>query len=532
MPHPESIRASSPMVSRPSRRQFLRSAALTAGAAAGLDLTGFPARAAERAARRGRAKTISIFHTTDLHGRILPTSTYDGLDDVGGFARVASCLRRWRQECPDSLTVDVGDVVQGTAVSIHSGGRLMIDLFNRLGYDAWTLGNHDFDWGPEKTEALLADSACPVLTANLERGGSRPGGFTGAWDKVKPWTIREVGGFRIGLIGLITPGLPFWLAPETLGGVAPLDPAETLVRAVAEVRGEKVDAVVVTGHMGWRFNDDYANPVRTVLRDLKGVDIYLAGHSHQNQPSWMLHDVLCSQASYFGIHCGRIDLTFDLATRKLVDRKAFTLLMDDRFPLDPLVLQLARPDLAASEAELAREVATVSNRISGKGRNSGLARLICQCGADELAKQGSRVDGVFHGTFGSGDLEPGTLTVGDCWKIIPYENMLVTAELTAAELAAVLAEDGKIRDSDRTLWPFEVTRDGQGQITRIALDGVVVAADRRLTIAFNSYDAQSGGRRMMKTRDILAAPDAKRTTSAIDTRTALISGLLDRGTIG
>ena len=95
-----------------------------------------------------------------------------------------------------------------------------------------------------------------------------------------------------------------------------------------------------------------------------------------------------------------------------------------------------------------------------------------------------------------------------------------------------LAEDGKIRDSYRTLWPFEVTRDGQGQVTRIALDGVVVAADRRLTIAFNSYDAQSGGRRMLKTRDILAAPDAKRTTSAIDTRTALISGLLDRGTIG
>ena len=333
---------------------------------------------------------------------------------------MASCLRRWRQECPDSLTVDVGDVVQGTAVSLHSSGRLMIDLFNRLGYDAWTLGNHDFDWGPEKTEALLADSACPVLTANLERGGSRPGGFAGAWDNVKPWTIREVGGFRVGLIGLITPGLPFWLAPETLGCVAPLDPAETLVRAVAEVRGEKVDAVVVTGHMGWRFNDDYANPVRTVLRDLKGVDIYLAGHSHQNQPSWMLHDVLCSQASYFGIHCGRIDLTFDLATRKLVDRKAFTLLMDDRFPLDPLVMQLARPDLAASDAELAREVATVTNRISGKGRNSGVAKLICECSAEQLAKHGTRVDGVFHGTFGSGDLEPGKLTVGDCWKIIPY----------------------------------------------------------------------------------------------------------------
>jgi len=508
-----------------SRRRFLKAA----GSAA--TLAAFPRRPAI-AADLGRAKTISIFHSTDLHGRILPTSTYEGLDDVGGFARVATCLRRWRRECPDSLTVDVGDVVQGTAASMQSGGRLMIDLFNRLGYDAWTLGNHDFDWGPEKTAALLADSACPVLTANLERGGARPGSLTDAWAKVEPWTIREVGGFRVGLVGLITPGLPYWLAPETLGGVAPLDPTESLATAVREVRGEKVDAVVVIGHMGWRFNDDYANPVRAMLKDAKGVDIYLAGHSHQDQPAWMMHDVLCSQASYHGIHCGRIDLTFDLASRKLVERRAFTLLMDDRFELDPAVMQAARPDLAASDEELAREVATVANPIPGKGRNSGLVNLLCECFAGELARRGTPVDGVFHGSFGTGDLQPGKLTVGDCWRIIPYENMLAVAEVTAADLAAILAEDWKVRDSDRTLWPFDVTMEPGGKVTRIALEGRELAADRRVKVAFNSYDAQSGGRRLMRMRETLAAPAAKRTTTSVDTRGALIAGLLDRGTVG
>jgi 2',3'-cyclic-nucleotide 2'-phosphodiesterase (5'-nucleotidase family) len=471
-----------------TRRRFL-AAATAASGLGGLDLAGFPGRrtsAAEAAGRHGRARTVSIFHSTDLHGRILPTETYEGLGDVGGFARIATCLRRWRQECPHSLTVDVGDVVQGTALSSLSGGRLMIDLFNRLGYDAWTLGNHDFDWGPEKTEALLAASACPVLTANLERGGQRPGGFTGGWEKVRPWTIREVGGFRIGLVGLITPGLPYWLSPETLGGVSPLDPGETLAAAVREVRGEQVDAVVVIGHMGWRFTDDYANPVRAMLEDLKGVDIYLAGHSHQNQPAWMMHDVLCSQASYYGIHCGRIDLTFDLASRKLVDRRA----------------------------------------------NSGLVRLLCECFAGELAKQGTKVEGVFHGSFGTGDLEPGRLTVGDCWRIIPYDNALAVAEVTAADLAAIIAEDAKVRDSDRTLWPFEVTAEAGGRVRRIALDGQELAPDRRLKIAFNSYDAQSGGRRLMRLREILDAPAAKRATTPVDTRGALISGLLDRGTVG
>ena len=119
--------------------------------------------ASVRAAELGRARTISILHTTDLHGRILPTSTYEGLDDVGGLARCATCLRQWRRETPHSITVDVGDVVQGTAVSLQCGGTLMIDLFNRLGYDAWTLGNHDFDWGPESLAANLATSAGEYL---------------------------------------------------------------------------------------------------------------------------------------------------------------------------------------------------------------------------------------------------------------------------------------------------------------------------------------------------------------------------------
>ena len=243
---------------RTRRRDFVAGTAAAVGATLCTN--------AVRAVELGRARTISIFHTTDLHGRILPTSSYEGLDDVGGFARCASCIRQWRRESPHSITVDVGDVVQGTAVSMQSGGRLMIDLFNRLGYDAWALGNHDFDWGPEKLEVLLAASSAPILTANITRGGRPPGGLAGGWAKVRPWIIREVGGFRIGLIGLITPGLDFWLSAETLGGVEATDPAATLAATVKEVRDAGADAVVALGHMGWRFHDDYANPVRTVLR--------------------------------------------------------------------------------------------------------------------------------------------------------------------------------------------------------------------------------------------------------------------------
>jgi 2',3'-cyclic-nucleotide 2'-phosphodiesterase (5'-nucleotidase family) len=481
-----------------------------------------------RADELGRARTISIFHTTDLHGHIVPTSTYEGLDDVGGLARCATCIREWRRMSPHSLTVDVGDVVQGTATSLRSDGRLMIDLFNRLGYDAWALGNHDFDWGPEALASLLETSQAPVLTANLTRGGKTPGGFDGAWQNVRPWTICEVGGFRIALVGLITPGLESWLPRELLDGVVPVDPLQSLTAAVAEAKGEKPDAIVVIGHMGWRFNDDYANPIRELLRDAKDIDVYLAGHSHQNKPAWMLHGTLCSQASYHGIHCGRVDLTFDLATRKLVDRRVYTLLMDDRFAADPLVVQVAQPDLAASAAELARPVATATREVPGEGRDSPLGRLLCESFATALTRAGSPVDGVLHGTFATGPLRAGPVTVGDCWRIIPYENRLVTGELTAGELADVLAEDANDKRSDRTLWPFEVKRDEKGRPAMILRDGEVVPAERRFRIGFNSYDAQSGGRRLVRLKEILAQPGANRKTTSIDTRTALIDALLDR----
>ncbi|WP_193214560.1 bifunctional metallophosphatase/5'-nucleotidase [Luteolibacter marinus] len=499
-----------------SRRRFL---------AAGGMLLGSSLVADAAALRRG--KTVSIFHTTDLHGRVMPTENYDGVGDLGGLARCATQIRRWRKEFPDSILVDIGDVYQGTPASLQTGGQLMIELFNRLGYDHWVLGNHDFDWGRDTVEAAIGHSKCDVLTGNLTVDGKPTVDAGGVWGKVRPWSIREVGGFRIGMIGLITPGLPYWLAPATLGGVAATDPIESLKKSLAEIQSEKPDAVVVLGHMGWRFSDDYANPLREMLASVDGVDIYLAGHSHQDQPSFMNGRVLCSQASYYGIHCGRIDLTFDRDSRKLIDRRAFTVLMDSRFEFDPLVIEIAEPELAKADAQMKRKVCTVKAKIEGGGKYSEVSKLLCESFAAALAKSGTPVDGVFHGTFGRDDIPPGELTVADCWKILPYENGLLVAELTAQDLRVILAEDG----GSRTLWPFEVRVSKDGEVDRFLLDGQPVDESRRFKIAFNTYDGQSGGRSLPKLHEILLRPDSKRADTNVATREAFIDYLLDRGEI-
>ncbi|MGJ8634509.1 MAG: bifunctional metallophosphatase/5'-nucleotidase [Luteolibacter sp.] len=460
-------------------------------------------------------KTVSILHTTDLHGHILPTTSYTGATDVGGFARCATQIRAWRKENPDSLLVDVGDLYQGTAESFNNQGRLFVDLLGNFEYDAWTLGNHDFDWGPEVLEKNLQASKTDILTANL----------TGVPENVIPWKMCQVGGFKIALIGLITPGLPYWLMPETLGGISPIDPAISLKKSIAQAKSAKADAIIVLGHFGHRKEDDFANPIRHTLATAPGADIFIAGHTHQHVPSLELGETLFTQANYFGINCGKIDLTFDTNSRKLIAKTATTSYMDKKFGLDPGVINLSQPDLKKSKEQLARKLTTLTEPIIDDGRYSPLPKFICKSISDTLAKNKTPVDAVFHGTFGTKTIPAGPVTVADAWKILPYENTLVTVTLTPAQLLEIIAEDRKTY-SDRTLYPYEVIFEERVP-TRILKDGSDLPPEKPITVAFNSYDSQSGGHRLLRLRELVHLPTSNRTPINLSTRDGLIESFLN-----
>src|SRR2546427_9848480 len=97
-----------------------------------------------------REVPITILHTCDIHGNILPTEDYAGHTNLGGLARCATVIRQTREREKNVLLLDAGDTLQGTAVSYLSGGQVMVNLLNLLHYDAWCWGNHEFDWGLDK----------------------------------------------------------------------------------------------------------------------------------------------------------------------------------------------------------------------------------------------------------------------------------------------------------------------------------------------------------------------------------------------
>ena len=504
-----------------------------------------------RAERPPRSiKTISLFHTTDLHGHILPTQSYRGIANVGGLARCAAQIREWRRTNPHSLLIDMGDVYQGTAVGWITRGRLMIDLFNKLQYDAWVLGNHEFDWGPEVVLDAVTRSTMPVLTGNLELEG-RPAGSledpSHPLARIAPHLVKTVGGLRIGLIGLTTPGLPYWLRPELLRGYEVTDPVKVLRTSLRYLREEaKVDAVVVCGHMGIKESDDFANRVLALLEEEEGPDVYLAGHTHRDQPSTFVNGTLYTQSDYFGIHCGRVDLSFDVESRRIVEKRAYTVLMDERIKEDPLVLEIAGNDLEDAKGYLAGEMGELaielSSRQPGPGMPSPLQTLIASSALHVASKHGIEPDGVFHGTFGSGTLSAGKKTIEEAWDVIPYDNRLVVLYLTREELTGVMNES-LLGGTDRALFGFEVevagaeAAKGETRKTRFVKSLKALRNEdphtegHRYCIVFNSYDVQSGGKRLMRLRALAERPESRAVLLPPNSRQALIDFFADMGTV-
>ncbi|MFP6878916.1 MAG: bifunctional UDP-sugar hydrolase/5'-nucleotidase [Roseibacillus sp.] len=526
------------------RRAFLRGSAL-AGASVYLP------RLVEAAAGESRAvRTISIFHTTDLHGHIRPARTYGGISNVGGLARCASQIRQWKKESPHSLLLDIGDVYQGTAVGWMTRGRLMIDLFKQMDYDGWVMGNHEFDWGPEVVLDAVSRSTMPVLTGNMKLEGKQAGTFEDSSHplaRIVPHIVKNVGGIRIGVLGITTPGLPYWLRPELLNGFEVTDPVETMKASLKFLREEaKVDAVIACGHMGLGDEDDFANRVLALLETEGGPDVYLGAHTHRDHSSRYVGKTLYSQADYFGIHCGRVDLSFDLESRRVVEKRAYTVLMDERIPEDPLVLEIAGKDLGDAKTYLAEQMGELavdlSHKRPGPGQGSPLQGLIASSIMHAAARHDVKPDGVFHGTFGSGTLAAGMKTVAAAWTILPYDNRLVALYLTREELVAVLNESLE-GNSDRALFGFEVgvarSEAAKGEkrggnfvrsITALRNPGPKPAG-HRYCIVFNAYDAQSGGRRLMRLRALAEEPECKATLLPPTSRQALIDFFADRGVV-
>ena len=512
-----------------TRRDFLK---LAGGA--GL-LSAFPTLASASAALEPDTVCVSILHTTDLHGHILPTADYNGNTDYGGLARCAAQIRRWRRQNSNSILIDVGDVYQGTEVSLRNKGKLMIDLFNHLKYDAWIVGNHEFDWGIETFIDALQRSTMPVLAANTLLNGKPAGASSDSqhpFAKIQPFILKEIAGIKLAIIGVTTPGMPFWLGPEFTRGIEFQSPVEPVRRAIATAKREGADTIVLSGHMGLKMRtggDDFANTVMALTSEFQDAAVFIAGHTHQAIPSRLTNGMLFTQADHFGIHVGRVDLLFDRNSKKLLHREAACQVMDHRVHCDHVIVSRAKSELAESDAALSSPVGELAETLRSRSRPGvpgDVERLIGAAITEALLERNAPVDGVMHGAFDDkATFAAGPKTLNDIWNLLPYENYIVTGQLSAEEIKAVMEEVFASHEK-RNLLGFEVKTQGHGDQIRIVsmtlANGRPVDRGHKYAIAFNSFDSRSGGHHFMKLRALLERPEANYILHPVQTRDALI----------
>lgn len=486
---------------------------------------------------------VSIINTTDLHGNILPTFNYQGEGDLGGFARCASMIRKWKLANPESLLLDAGDVFQGTDVGWRTRGKIMMKCFNALNYDAWAVGNHEFDWGMDAFAGCLEESAMPPLSANSLLEGKMPGddslGKSGL-GKIQPSILKQVGGLKIGVIGLTTPGLPGWFLPSFTKGFEAVDPAQAAARQAAILKEQGADAIVILAHMGQRSEDDHANRLNSVAAAVPDAALIIGGHTHRDVPSAQIGGVPYSQSLYFGIRLGLADLFFNPETRKLVRVETSTHPVDTSTAPDPAILSLAAADLEESAQALAAPAGRLGEPFSARsdfGTPSEMERLIAASIFEAMSQRGASVDAVWHGTFSSDDWAAGEKTVADVWGVMPFENFVAVGEFTPGEMLAAFRDAyGNSRRPSRSLMGLKLIFSGGGdqrQLEKVVdANGQQLNPAKRYRVAMNTYDAASGGGRMPVLGELMRSAKVNATIHPVQTREALISFLNARAEAG
>lgn len=255
-------------------------------------------------------KTLTILHTNDVHSRIEPVSpeSPDPKDaDKGGFIRVAAYIEEVKKKNPNVLVFDCGDFSQGTPYYNMFKGEVEVKLMNTIGYDAGTIGNHEFDSGLDNMAHLFQMAHFPIVCANYDVKGTVLEGL------VKPYIIIEKYGLKIGVLGLGTK-LSGMVQASNYEGITFRDPYEAANKAALALKEEGCDLIICLSHLG--FMASAKDPICDVelAKKTRHIDIILGGHSHTFIETPLIcknrdgKDVYITQMGRSGIFVGRLDV--------------------------------------------------------------------------------------------------------------------------------------------------------------------------------------------------------------------------------
>jgi len=472
---------------------------------------------------------VTVLSTTDLHGNLLPVDYYTDQPDARGLAKIATLVRQARAENPNgNLLVDSGDVIQGSPLQYLHNTRnntppdAMMRAMSALGYDAMTVGNHEYNFGLKILEKARGEASFPWLSANTYRVGTND-------TYHRPYILKQVGGVRVGVLGLTTGGVPSWENAPNYQGIEFRQPLTEARKWVAVLRTqERADLVIVTMHMG--LEEDlrtgvatpgqvrYENEALAIARQVPGIDLILMGHTHRDIPSMTVNGVLLAQANLWGRHLARADVYLERGSDNVwhvaaKQSRTIPVLADTR--VDPEIAGIAEPYDRAARAWLSREIGESGEELTAAGARVGDTALIdlVQRVQIETGQADVSMAAVFNR---QARIPKGRVSVRDIAGLYIYDNTLVVLEVTGAQLLSALEHsarffkdyvpgrspadlvDERIPDynfdqAEGVTYDLDISRPAGQRILNLRFKGEPVRPAQTFRLATNNYRVSGGG---------------------------------------
>lgn len=476
-----------------------------------------------------RATAVNVLYTNDIHSRIdpFPADFYNKhYAGKGGFARLAAAIRREKAADPATIAVDSGDYLQGTPYFNFYKGEAELKLMDAAGFDAITVGNHEFDNGVAGFKKVMPLYRGTLVTTNLTFGdgvGQR-------------YAVKQVGGVRVGLFALITEvnGL---VAASAFKGAQYYDPILSARAAVARLR-EEADVIVMLSHVGTKLHHGKSSPEAAdhdgtpvsdedIATAVPGIDVIISGHTHiKVDPPMVVGKTHIVSTGMGGAYLGKVRLT--VAGGRVAEVHHALLPMDRQVPADRGVEAIIAPYRAPMERTLSTvigEATAAFDKYRPESAECGVNNLV----ADAMLAGARQVDpGVDFAVASSGTpraaINPGPITMEDVFYALPFDNEIVIQEVSGQTAIEMLTLQRRANDHVRHAIAnatYVLTRNA-GPIAEVRIGGRPIDPRKTYKVAVNDYMAEgSSGFSMLTSAE-------KRSTHVLQ-RDALVELIKARG---
>ncbi|MEA2764282.1 MAG: 2,3-cyclic-nucleotide 2-phosphodiesterase / 3-nucleotidase / 5-nucleotidase [Gemmatimonadaceae bacterium] len=437
-------------------------------------------------------KFLRVIATNDFHGALEPRPDASGVNR-GGAAYVATALDRARSECLpgcETILLDAGDLFQGTLASNLSYGRPVVEYYNRMGYAAAALGNHEFDWGVDTLRARMRQARFGIFGANVRDTAGRDV----KW--IPNDTIVTRGRIKIGIVGVSTVNTPTTTRAANVVGLRFDDPAPIIDSIGRVLRRRGANFIIVIAHAGATCSRDGAGACNGEIIDLARklktkVDAIVSGHTH-TLVNTEINGIPIVQGRSSGRAIDVLDLPTGPDVGRSVRHEIRELAVDTIKPFPP-VASIVRRAVARVGPIINRHVATIPQTLARQGPQYPLGNLI----ADAQRWAGKGDVAIMNNGGIRTELRAGEATYGSLFEIQPFGNTLYSLTMTGAQLRGLLEtmlNKSPVNDhvSGLAIRYDPLRSEGARIVSATMADGTPLSDTREYNVIVNDFLATGG----------------------------------------